>query len=643
VRRSRAGIAAIGIAAAFAAPPAPRSAAIAVGPNVLVSRDDAAHPHQEVQIGAHPTDPKKLVACSMVDVDALSQRKMHTAVYVSADGGKTWTIGPTIPESGDPVCDFGPDGAAYFGAIGDSPTMDPAIDWHFNLYRSADGGKDWKLLSDILTGDRPWLAFDASSGPNHGWLYVTYQSRAGVLDSREKGATVSLDLTHSADQGKTWSLPRAYGVITGQRLLHSLPTMMATLSDGTVVISNWQNLKRRAVADEDGAAAPYPGLTGPATCEVAVVLVDPDGWKRPTIHRAAEKYCGESPTVRTVDALAVDVRSEAFRDRIYVAWTDERSGHARILFTASSDRGLTWSKPRAVDDPPAGLAHAPDNFMPTLAVNKDGVVGLTWYDRRENPDNIGYVARFAASLDGGETWLPSVRVSEQAAQFRPGAGEGVGAYVEEAGEAPGPLTLHVYRAPEPSAGDTAGLRADADGVFHAVWVDNRSGRGEVYTASVTVAGTVARHGSPDLAALADVSGRVAVDLTDVVYDPKTRRVTVEASVRNKSAETLRGRLVGRLLSVDSEAGRASVLDADNGASGAGATFDFTASVPEGGLQPKQSTRPKTLRFELKDVRVPPLDPKEPWKALRVSFLDVDIQVLGEAPPPAEKKEQKENR
>lgn len=31
---------------------------------------------------------------------------------------------------------------------------------------------------------------------------------------------------------------------------------------------------------------------------------------------------------------------------------------------------------------------------------KDGVVGLRWYDRRENPDNLSFYARFAASRGG---------------------------------------------------------------------------------------------------------------------------------------------------------------------------------------------------------------------------------------------------
>lgn len=617
------------------APPTRAAARIQVGPNTLVSRDDQQLHHEEVQVGTSPTDASQLVACSMVEGAKLSQRKLHTVSYISNDGGKVWKMGPQIPESGDPVCGYGPDGAVYFGAIGDSPSEDPAIDWHFKLFRSTDRGKTWEQKSNIVTGDRPWLAFDSTKGPNRGWLYLAYQSRAGVLDSQEKSATVSLDLTHSADNGATWSLPHAYGVITARRLTHSIPTMMAPLSDGTLVISNWQNLKKRAVVDEDAPAASYPGMTGPATCEIAVVLVDPDGWKRPKTVKAADKYCAESPTMRTTDALAVDDHSEAFKDRIYLAWTDVRTGHGRIMFSYSADKGATWSKARVADDLGPGLAHAPDNFMPTLAVNKDGVVGLTWNDRRESPDNIGYVTRFSASLDGGETWLPSVRVAEQPTRFRQGLENGiVGGYVAAEGET-GPLTLHVSHFPGPMTGDTAGLQGDANGVFHAVWIDNRTGIDEIQTAPITVSGSVLKHGSSDLAALADISGRLAVDLSDIAYDAKTSVVTVQGSLRNKSKEPIRGRVAARVLSVTAENSAAVILNSDNGVDGAGAIFDFTPLLTDGVLPPEKSSKPRTLQFRLTSVRIPKLDEKETWKSLHVPLLDIDLIFLGEAPAAAQ--------
>ena len=102
--------------------------------------------------------------------------------------------------------------------------------------------------------------------------------------------------------------------------------------------------------------------------------------------------------------------------------------------------------------------------MATVAVNRDGVVGVLWYDRREASDNLDYPARFAASFDGGLTFSPSVRVSA----------------------APNdPKTQRDGQAFVVTGGDTAGLTAAADGRFHAVWIDNRLGLQQVWTAAIT--------------------------------------------------------------------------------------------------------------------------------------------------------------
>src|SRR5437667_313434 len=61
-------------------------------------------------------------------------------------------------------------------------------------------------------------------------------------------------------------------------------------------------------------------------------------------------------------------------------------------------------------------------YMPAITVNKAGYVAVTWYDRRGLPTAPGSIPPFHApgcnvrirlSLDGGETWQPSVQVNEK--------------------------------------------------------------------------------------------------------------------------------------------------------------------------------------------------------------------------------------
>jgi len=133
--------------------------------------------------------------------------------------------------------------------------------------------------------------------------------------------------------------------------------------------------------------------------------------------------------------------------------------------------------PRIVSDDEGALkpGDRPNNFMPMIAVNRKGIVGISWYDRRDNPDNLGYCPRFRASLDGGRTWLPSIRVSTSA------------------------NLVNDEKETRFNSGDTTGLTADASGIFHPLWIDNRSGVHQMWTTTVTVPGAGVR-------CLADMSG-----------------------------------------------------------------------------------------------------------------------------------------
>src|SRR5262245_7763249 len=179
------------------------------------------------------------------------------------------------------------------------------------------------------------------------------------------------------------------------------------LSDGTVVVLYTE----QRVGGRNAATAKLTELSASLH-----VLRSTDGGDslEPSVQIATLQSGYNAAHTRGVPArMAVDALSPRFRDRLYVVWTDISSGRGRIMSAHSSDAGKTWSQPIAVDDdvPAHGPNAGPDAFMPAVAVNRDGVVGVTWYDRRDNPDNQGYTVRFAASLDGGTTWLPSARVS----------------------------------------------------------------------------------------------------------------------------------------------------------------------------------------------------------------------------------------
>ena len=113
--------------------------------------------------------------------------------------------------------------------------------------------------------------------------------------------------------------------------------------------------------------------------------------------------------------LAVD-RSKGSSGTLYIVWSDGRDNivpdlaagtytYPDVVITKSTDGGMTFSKPRAVSPTPANFAGiGRDQFFPSVAVDKDGHVGVCYYDRRANAANT-VVDRFCSlSVDRGRSW-----------------------------------------------------------------------------------------------------------------------------------------------------------------------------------------------------------------------------------------------
>src|SRR5205807_510606 len=92
-----------------------------------------------------------------------------------------------------------------------------------------------------------------------------------------------------------------------------------------------------------------------------------------------------------------------------------------VMFSRSTDRGSSWSKAIVISEHEAARESAGltggDAFLPSVAVNREGVVGVAWYDSDGFERARGWNYRFRASTDGGSAWTPGVRVSEEGTSF----------------------------------------------------------------------------------------------------------------------------------------------------------------------------------------------------------------------------------
>ncbi len=147
---------------------------IVIGPNVLVSRDgDVAH--VESHVAANPKDPNNLLGTAISFTSPAIGTE--TKVYVSFDGGWTWTDRYFEDQrqqgAWDPQVAFGVTGTAYLATMvymNDSETYDAVA-----FYRSENGGRTWSkpVYLGFKTYDRNAIVVDNTQGRFRGRVYVT--------------------------------------------------------------------------------------------------------------------------------------------------------------------------------------------------------------------------------------------------------------------------------------------------------------------------------------------------------------------------------------------------------------------------------------------------------------------------------------
>jgi len=449
MRRMTTILKAVGLTAALAAMPGVTSAQIPtyeVEPDVLVARATEGWVLIEPHLAAHPTDPNRLVAAAWVHPTGDSPRAdEHCAVFGSSDGGRSWerhdltTIG-----CGDPWVSITSQGTTILTALATHAAL-PDADNNLVAFFSHDAGRTWHDVPQGLGG-----AFDGprSLAAPDGTIYVVaHQAR------RESSGK----LRFTVFVGRV--PPGRAHVETMNRVLPSNLNLgsdgAGILSDGTLVIT--YNDFQRAVP-----GAGFRSREGALQVTRTWAMTSADGGGSFSIPLLVTEGCWFRPTF-----LAADTSSGPFKDRLYNVCRAE--DHLAVLLMYSADGGDVWSAATPIEAP----ASTPGaRTEPQVAVSGEGVVGVVWMDGRDDPSGRCYAPYFAASLDGGSTFGPAVRVASELSCPDPA----------RAGEFPTRRW--------PRGGDYFGVAAAADGRFHVLWPDARSGAFEVWTASVSVGGRV---------------------------------------------------------------------------------------------------------------------------------------------------------
>lgn len=566
--------------------------AIIVGPNVLVS-DDGIGAHFEPFVAADLSEERsqRMLASALVDLEG--SNRFAPKLYRSADGGSTWVDsilpgGQDVNSAFNYQVAFDRHGAAL--VVGLMGGFRPGLErsqrsgQELYFYRSLDGGATWKRPIDLGFDDYPQLVVDTTTGRFADRIYIW--SREGLYRSENGGRTfigpVEAHLSASnADPALIFSdgclfLPRrewSETPETNKEDIEKGSMVFATSCDGGVSMSPMSHIQDQMV---------------PGSKRVLAMRKD----RRIDSGSSLPKY-------------AIDPKS----DRLYVVWGDFRYGQSRVLFSSSQDRGKDWSDPAQVSaQVPTGSAQ----FQPSIAVNDKGIVGVQWFDTRDSAAGDAYKLYFTASEDGGRSFEQAVRVSSAASYpRRPESqkplvfGEGSDAEVRV-------LKMTTMFGRYPDGGDYMGLTADVSGAFHPVWVDNRSGTDQIYTATVSITS-----GNPNASVKApatteaDVSKMTSFRSDPAEYDAAKEEFVLPVRIYNKSKKTIYGPLTVEVTAIDGS----KIVNASNGKTGIGAVFSYGGALGDvSGLAPGGITEPISWRIKYDD-----------WSLM---FFSLRVKIIG---------------
>jgi hypothetical protein len=356
------------------------------GDNIL---NDAAN---EPSITYDPNNPDRM-AIGWRQFDNVYNNFRQAGNAYTNDGGQTWTF-PGVIDPGvfrsDPVLRCDADGNFYYNSLTNANDI-----YSTNTYRSSDGGESWEMGTFAQGGDKQWIAIDMTSGIGEGNIYEMWNGAYSTCSP--------YDFTRSTDNNLSYEA--CIGV-------------PANPIWGTCFVSH-EGLFYFAGADQFGgfvvgrssdAQDPQENVSWDWT-----VSVNLGG----DIVGFGGNQCPNPDGLLGQTQITMDSTDGPGRGNIYVLCsvdTYANSDPCDIMFSRSTDGGLSWSAPWRVNDDVGNVNY---QWFGTMSVAPDGRIDVIWLDTRDNPGFVNSALYYSYSLDQGNTWTQNVKLSES---FNPHTG-----------------------------------------------------------------------------------------------------------------------------------------------------------------------------------------------------------------------------
>jgi len=372
------------------------------------------------------------------------------ALLAGTVGGNVVLTEPPIG-TGDPALAYGytrdtHTPVVYMGSIGFSSTF---CENGAFLYRSLDNGKSWTrpvvpplappnglrtvsywspATDCSIVIDKDYLTVDNSGGPHDGRVYVTWT--LFQFDSNGNYLRSPIVMAYSDDNGNTFSNPMEISGSSASLCPVPSPggpanacnndqfSSPVVLADGTLVVGFENGNPASAPEDQYLTVRVNPDtfvVQGPS--KVSDVFDGPNDY--PINSDGRQTLCNSNFRVNSVGNIASgpggvlyavisDDRQHAGQFPFPTFVGTRQSGYAcpnglmtdvDVLLSKSSDGGFTWSTLVRVNQDP--LADNKDQWFPWVAVNRQGRVGVVFYDRRRDAGNKIARTFLALSHDGG--------------------------------------------------------------------------------------------------------------------------------------------------------------------------------------------------------------------------------------------------
>jgi hypothetical protein len=433
---------------------------VSVGKNVDASNERG--PQSETSIAINPSNPSQIVA------GANEIARLPMRAIFSKDGGKTWggVDLPLPPARVSNGFDFGSDpGIAwdtsnnvyysfivvFFSPAGSINGTEMAVG------RSSDGGRTWintyfhEDTGSAQFNDKPMITVDNQPGSQQGTVYVAWDITPGGAGG--KSAVTGILISHSTDQGRTFSAP-VFASAINNGPVGDIGADPFVGPDHTVYVAWHTDIGKTFLAvskSTDGGQIFGPtNVIAPTQITFDIAI----------------------PSMNSRRALVYPACGADSHNTLFCSWMDGNLTTGTDIFVSKlTSGGTTWSPAMRVNDDPTSLVN--DHFNQWLAVDPvDGSINLSWNDTRNDPSRLSTDIFYARSTNGGLSFAPNVQVTT-APTNETCCGADLG---------------NQY-------GDYEGIAA-LGGSIHPVWTDRRASVAaldeEVFTATITTS-TTTRH------------------------------------------------------------------------------------------------------------------------------------------------------